>query len=270
MYSKKVIDEGGYTLAPNFGSVFSGDNNTSPEIIYTLIADAVVSQGYGNTTYIINGNLSTETMNPNNYGAIDAWTGHRATKAWYGLFNNGNLVDSPDDRAKLFFTTGHSYEMNDYKKWTDGYPSVKFTNKNFVGPTNATSFANTDFPLFRLSDAYLMYAECVVRGASGGSAGLALEYVNKVRTRSHALEINAGELNLDFILKERGRELNLEGHRRQDLIRFGKFTGGSYLWPWKGGVKDGVAIPETYNLYPIPTSALQANSQLTQNPGYSS
>ncbi|MBF4487996.1 RagB/SusD family nutrient uptake outer membrane protein [Flavobacterium sp. CSZ] len=270
LYSKKVIDEGGYTLAPNFGSVFSGDNNTSPEIIYFLIADAVVSQGYGNTTYIINGNLSTETMNPNNYGAIDAWTGHRATKAWYGLFNNGNLVDSPDDRAKLFFTTGHSYEMNDYKKWTDGYPSVKFTNKNFVGPTNATSFANTDFPLFRLSDAYLMYAECVLRGASGGSAGLALEYVNKVRTRSHAGEINAGELNLDFILKERGRELNLEGHRRQDLIRFGKFTGGSYLWPWKGGVKDGVAIPETYNLYPIPTTALQANPQLTQNPGYSS
>lgn len=267
-YTKKVIDEGGYTIAPKFVSIFSGDNNTSPEIIYTLIADAVVSQGYGNTTYIVNGNLSTETMNPNDFGSTDNWGGHRATKAWYGLFNNGDLANSPDDRAKLFWTTGHSYEMNDYKLWTDGYPSVKFRNKNFVGTSNATSFSNTDFPLFRLADAYLMYAECVVRGASGGTAQKALDYVNAVRNRSNAGAITAGQLTLNFILDERARELNLEGHRRQDLIRFGKFTGGSYLWPWKGGVKNGTSIPDTYNLYPIPTSALQSNSNLTQNPGY--
>ncbi|MNR08530.1 SusD family protein [compost metagenome] len=160
--------------------------------------------------------------------------------------------------------------MNNYKTWTDGYPSVKFRNKNFVGTSNSTSFSNTDFPLFRLADAYLMYAECVLRGAAGGSAPVALQYVNAVRKRSNASEILTSELTLDFLLKERARELNLEGHRRQDLIRFGKFTGGSYLWPWKGGVKDGTSIPDTYNLYPIPTSALQSNSNLTQNPGYSS
>ena len=80
-YTKKVIDEGGYTLSPNFGSNFSGDNNTSNEIIYPLIADPLVSQSYGNTTYIVNGSLSSATMTLSSYGATDGWAGHRATKA---------------------------------------------------------------------------------------------------------------------------------------------------------------------------------------------
>lgn len=268
IYTKKVIDEGGYTLATNFVSLFSADNNTSTEVIFPLIADANVTQSNGNTTYIVNGSLSTKTMNPNDYGATGNWGGHRATKSWYGLFNGGNLAGSTDDRAKLFWTTGHSYEMNNYKLWEDGYPSIKFRNTNFTGPSISTNFSSTDFPFFRLADAYLMYAECTLRGAAGGSTATALQYVNNVITRSKGTAITLSELNLNFILDERARELNLEGHRRTDLIRFGKFTGGSYLWPWKGGVKNGTSIPETYNLYPIPTAALQANSNLTQNPGY--
>ena len=112
-----------------------------------------------------------------------------------------------------------------------------------------------------------MYAECVLRGGSP-VAGDALEYVNKVRARSGASVISSNQLTLDFILNERGRELNLEGHRRSDLIRFGKFTGGSYIWPWKGGIAAGTSIPSTYNLFPIPSTALQANPNLKQNPGY--
>lgn len=269
-YAKKVIDEGGYTLAPNFVSIFSGDNNTSTEIIYPLIADALVSQSYGNTTYIVNGNMNSATMNTiefGNPGGNDAWGGHRATKAWYGLF--GDLEASTDDRAKLFWTAGHTYEMTDYKQWENGYPSTKFRNTNFNSSSGSpTVFSGTDFPLFRLADAYLMYAECAVRGAAGGTEALALDYVNQIRDRSNATLITASDLTLDFILDERARELNLEGHRRTDLIRFGKFTGGSYLWPWKGGVAAGTSIPQTYNLFPIPLAALQANPNLTQNPGY--
>ncbi|AWH84789.1 RagB/SusD family nutrient uptake outer membrane protein [Flavobacterium album] len=264
-YTSLVINEGGYTLAPNFVSVFSGDNNTSSEIIFPLIADPVVSQSFANTTYIVNGSLGTETMPIGTFGATEGWSGHRATKAWYSLY--GDLETSPDDRAKLFWTTGHNYEMENYKTWVDGYPSTKFRNTNFNGPSNATQFSPTDFPLFRLADAYLMYAECVVRGG-GGSSSDALTYVNNVRTRSHAPAITASELTLDFILDERARELNLEGHRRTDLIRFGKFTGGSYVWPWKGNSAGGVAIPSTYNVFPIPQIALEANPNLSQNPGY--
>ena len=98
--------------------------------------------------------------------------------------------------------------------------------------------------------------------------GDALFYVNAVRERSNASLINASDLTLDFILDERARELNFEGHRRTDLIRFGKFAGSSYIWPWKGGVKDGTAISEDYKLFPIPLKAIQANPNLTQNPGY--
>lgn len=267
-YVSKVISEGGYQLEGNFRKNFSADNNTSKEIIFPLIADAASSQSHGNTTYIVNGSISTDTMTPADFGATDGWAGHRATKAWYGLFagSAAGLQSSPDVRAKLFWSAGHNWEMNDYKTWTDGFPSDKFWNKNSDGSGSATSFSSTDFPLFRLSDAYLIYAECAVRGAAGTSMGQAITYFNQVRTRAGAPVVSV--LSLDEVLNERGRELGLEGVRRQDLIRFGKFTGGSYLWPWKGGVKNGAAISDNYKLFPIPSTALQANPNLTQNPGY--
>ncbi len=265
-YANKVINSGNYSLATNFVLNFSADNDTSSEIIFPLIADAAVSQSFGNTTYIINGSLNSATMPLADFGATEGWGGHRSSKAWYGLF--GDLETSTDARASLFWTEGHNYEMEDYKTWTDGYPSIKFRNTNTTGASTATSFANTDFPLFRLADAYLMYAECAIRNAAGTDMNMALQYVNEVRSRSNASTINQSELTLQFIIDERGRELNLEGHRRTDLIRFGMFTGNSYLWPWKGGVRNGTSIPATYNVFPIPASALQANPNLTQNPGY--
>jgi hypothetical protein len=265
-YANRVITEGPYSLATDFTSLFSADNNTSTEIIFPLIADAQVSQSFGNTTYIVNGSLNDATIPLAQFGATEGWGGHRSSKAWYGLF--GDLATSTDVRASLFWTAGHSYEMTDYKEWTDGYPSIKFRNTNFSGSSLPSSFSSTDFPLFRLADAYLMYAECALRGASNANIGTAVQYVNAVRTRSNANSINEGNLTLQFIIDERGRELNLEGHRRTDLIRFGMFTGGSYLWPWKGGVMNGTSIPEYYNLYPIPSSALQANPNLSQNPEY--
>lgn len=270
IFTNKVITQGGYSLNPNFVANFSGDNSTSQEIIFPLLADPLTSQSFGNTTYIVNGSLSTATMTPSNYGTNQNWAGHRATKAWFGLFGNsaGALAVSPDTRAQLFWTTGHTFEMTNYKEWTNGYPSIKFRNLNFTGPATATDFSGTDFPLFRLADAYLMYAECALRGATGATASKGLTYVNNIRTRAGAATITQVELTLDFILDERARELNLEGHRRSDLIRFGKFSGGTYLWPWKGGVVGGTSISSNYNLFPIPATALQANPNLRQNPGY--
>jgi hypothetical protein len=125
--------------------------------------------------------------------------------------------------------------------------------------------------LFRLADIYLMYAEAVKRGGSGGDEGTALNYVNALRERAYGNasgNINANQLTLDFILDERARELFWEGYRRTDLIRYGRFSQSTYLWPWKGGVSDGASTAITYNLFPIPSADVSANSNLTQNLGY--
>ncbi len=270
-FVNRVINDGGYTLATDFRMNFSADNDTSPEIIFPLIADAAISQSFGNTTYIVNGSLSTDTMNPNDFGATQGWTGHRSSKGWYGLFgaDAAELAASNDVRAGLFWTTGHNYEMADYREWTDGYPSTKFRNSPFTGTSASTDFSSTDFPLFRLADAYLMYAELAWRSAADTNLNTALTYVNMVRERSNADPIGStGEITEQFLLDERARELNLEGHRRTDLIRFGKFTGSSYIWPWKGGTASGTSIPNSYRLFPIPSTALQANPNLTQNPDF--
>ena len=110
-----------------------------------------------------------------------------------------------------------------------------------------------------------MYAEANLRGG-GGNAATALGYVNALRTRAGALPV--ASLNLNFILDERGRELGWEMTRRSDLIRYAKFTTAAYLWPWKGGVKDGQAVEEYRNLFPIPAKDIIANPNLVQNPGY--
>jgi len=114
-----------------------------------------------------------------------------------------------------------------------------------------------------------MYAEAVLRGGSGGSTAQALGYFNQVRARAYGnASGNASAITLDDILNERARELYFEGYRRTDLIRFGKFTGGNYIWPWKGGVKDGRSIADFRALLPLPSSDVIANTNLTQNQGY--
>jgi hypothetical protein len=95
--------------------------------------------------------------------------------------------------------------------------------------------------------------------------------VNEIRTRAYGDDsgnIDESELTLDFILDERGRELYWECHRRTDLIRFERLTGGGYLWSWKGNTKEGTATDDFRNLFPIPAFELAANPTLDQNPGY--
>jgi hypothetical protein len=65
-----------------------------------------------------------------------------------------------------------------------------------------------------------------------------------------------------------GQENFFEGRRRTDLIRYGYFTGNNYNWDWKGGVANGTSLPSYLNLMPLPADDLNANSNLTQNPGY--
>ena len=114
-----------------------------------------------------------------------------------------------------------------------------------------------------------MYAEATLRGGSGGNMGTALGYVNAIRERAYGnTSGDVSTIDLNFILDERARELSWEFTRRTDLIRFDKFTTAAYLWPWKGGVKEGKAVESTRNLMPIPAKDIIANPNLVQNPGY--
>jgi hypothetical protein len=174
------------------------------------------------------------------------------------------------DHRAMFFTDGQSLEIDNIEDFTNGWAVTKWKNIKRDGtPGSDLNYVDTDFPMFRLADAYLMYAEAVLRGATNGSLSDALNYVNEVRKRAYGGEtsgnITASQLTLDFILDERARELYWEGHRRTDLIRFGQFTDGSYVWPWKGKVPDGTKTSPHLNLFPIPSSDLGANPNLKQN-----
>jgi hypothetical protein len=118
---------------------------------------------------------------------------------------------------------------------------------------------------------YLIYAESVLRNGTGGDVNTAVQYINLLRQRAYGNtsgNITAGQLNLNFILDERARELYWEGFRRTDLIRFNKFVESSYLWPWKGGISSGTGVDAYRKLYPIPSRDINANTNLKQNPGY--
>ncbi|WP_396633382.1 RagB/SusD family nutrient uptake outer membrane protein [Maribacter sp. R86514] len=267
MYSEKVISESSFTLDDDYQSIFQGDNHTSSEIIFPIIADRNTVQSFGTSTYLTNGSMGDTTMPISDFGNSDSWFGHRCTPAIYGLF--GDLETTKDSRA-LFWTEGHTYEMTDYRTWENGYPTFKFQNQYSTGDSGESNFSDTDIPLFRLSDAYLMYAEAHLRGG-GGTTGQAINFINALRERAFgdtSGNITEADFNEQFLIDERARELYYEGHRRQDLIRFDRFTGDTYIWPWKGNVLEGTSIPENYDLFPFPLEALQANPLLEQNPGY--
>lgn len=198
------------------------------------------------------------------------------------ITNNGNTVSAPSiasplgsqftwqDKRSTLYNNGQSLAITDVSDFTQGYGVVKWRNvdvNGVAGSDAAGDYVDTDFPMFRLADAYLMYAECALR--SGGDMGQALTYINLIRTRAYGNSAgNVSTFDLQFILDERARELYFEGHRRTDLIRFGKFTGGSYVWAWKGNAPNGSPTPSFRNIYPIPANAMAANPTLTQNPGY--
>lgn len=178
---------------------------------------------------------------------------------------------SSDDRI-MFYSDGQSLEIDDVFEFTEGWAVTKWKNITSAGaPGSDQTHPDTDFPMFRLADAYLMYAEAVLRGGTGGDAATALLYVNLLRERVYGDDygnITAVDLDLDFILDERAREFLWEAHRRTDLIRFGRFSNTTYTWAWKGGSKEGQSVESFYDLYPIPASDVAANLNLEQNDGY--
>ncbi len=268
-YSSKVIGAG-YQLLAKYQNLFLADNGTAAntEQILSIAYDGNSTQNYGGTTFIINAEIGG-SMSPAAYGVPGGgWGGNRVTASIASLYPD--LTGTTDHRS-LFYTSGQTEAIASIGTFTDGYPNIKFQNVTSTGatPAGASTYATTCFPLFRLAEQYLIYAEATLQGGSGGSMTLALQYFNDLRQRAYGnTNGNVSSIALQDILNERGRELVWECFRRTDLIRFGYFTSQSYLWPWKGGVSNGTGVDSHYNIFPLSATDLNANTNLKQNPGY--
>jgi hypothetical protein len=262
-YSNKVIAEGGYTLQPNYRHLFMADNNNSNEIILLVPFDGVRTRTWGGTTYLVHGPIGGNMLAAE-FGVDNPWGGLRTTSALVDKF-----PDAADTRAN-FHTSGQKKAIEDIGNFTDGYSIRKWSNKTSGGLNGSNlTFADVDLPIFRLAEAYLIYAEAVLRGGTSGSNAQALNYVNLIRQRAYGnADHNLNSITLNDIIDERAREFHWEGKRRTDLVRFDLFTTATYLWPWKGNTANGRAVESFRNLYPLPTPELNTNPNLIQNEGY--
>lgn len=238
-----------------YQELFLADNDRcTDELIFVVEQNGTQTASYGATNYLIFASTG-DTMDPASVGISSGWGGIRTTPEFYKMFDSA-------DKRELFWEEGHTLSIDDISTFSNGMGFQKFKNiKSDGGAASDVGFVDVDFPVFRYADALLMLAECELKGVScGGKAAF-----DAVRARAGMPAI---ELNAENLLKERGRELYLEGWRRSDLVRFGKFTSDSFVWQWKGGVKDGQGCPAHMALFPIPDSDRYANPNLVQNDGY--
>ena len=268
IYASKVIN-GGYSLKTSYKELFMSDNNVNnPEVILPIAYDATNSQNYGGTTFLICSSHGTSPTDNQAHGIPGGgWLGNRSTKNLPLIF--GDYSGNNDKRA--LFGPGN-IDINDVLTFNDGLSVYKFNNISSTGTTPPSPngvLCSTDFPVFRLAEMYLVYAEAVLRGGAGGNNATALEYINLIRERGFENASNdLATITLTDILNERQRELYWEVCRRTDLIRFDMFTGSNYLWPWKGGVAAGTGVDNHFALFPIPAAEIISNPNLVQNPGY--
>lgn len=179
------------------------------------------------------------------------------------------LKAAKDDRALFYAGFGggiRKIRTDKMNNFLDGISVVKFQNyRSDGGPTKDPEWPDMDIPLLRFAEAYLIRAE--VNFKEGNTAD-ALTDINVLRTRAHAEKLT--ELSETELLDEWCREFYMEGRRRSDLNRFGRFVGGTYVWAWKGGVAKGQSVDNHFRFYPIPQDDINNNVNMSesQNPGY--
>ena len=289
IYCDKVINSGKYSLAANYRQNFSADNDGAhnPEMIFAFAQDGVNTQGPVGSTFIIQSCSDPVYIPAKTYHDLPSnpdWNGNRARKQFMNILVDtlatyGNVPVPATDPTfskctdkRVFLKQKKSINIPSASSSGDyGIGVYKFTAKNTDG-SRATNynpeFACTDFPVFRLADAYLMRAEALL---NLGDAANAVKDVNVIRTRAYGNatgNITAAQLTSQFLLDERGREFYYEAQRRTDLVRFGKYTDGNYNWQWKGGIYNGANTDKHLNIFPIPGDEVSANPNIKQNPGY--
>lgn len=275
----------GYDLCPNYADLFRGDNGQNPdalkELIFAVDYDNDHAQSYGGTSFLtlaaINSTDITDTTHPN--GVNGGWGGLRTTyefaTTYFGVKNPNyetGEYDVVDERGKFFAIKGKTESIeNNLYEFTCGWGCLKFNNiphdmteAEFNETAKTKAYSDIDFPVIRLAEIYLTYAEACMHLNQSPKG---LPYLKLLAERAGVAAPN--DYDQDYLLAERARELMWESHRRTDLIRFGKFTSGTFLWPYKGGDSFvGQSFPEYKKLFAIPASQLRANPNLYNPEGY--
>ncbi len=274
----------GYSLCPNYADLFRGDNGENPdvlnEVIFGVAYDAEQTQSYGGTSYLTLASIaatdvsSTQMIN----GVNNGWGGIRVPYEYVEKYFNvrnadytTGTYDVNDKRGEMFYITGRSESMeNALYVFLNGWSCLKFNNiphdmdnDSFLATAASKAYSDIDFPMIRLGEIYLIYAEACMNLGQANTA------MPKLRELSERAGVQAPtSITADYLLEERARELMWEGHRRTDLIRYGKFTSSSFLWTYKGGSFSGQGFDDHMKIFAIPASELAANPELHQNPGY--
>ena len=252
-----LLSSAGYQLADTFTKNFRFDNQTSPENIF--VVKFIPVDGLG-LNFVMRA-LHYSQFNPspwNGFATIaQTYNAFDSTDRRRGIFLVGPQVNvltgqPVNDRAgnPLVFTVS----IGDITQATEGEGARIY--KFPADPGHVAQNNGNDYPWFRLAEMYMIKAEAELNGATGSSTPLAL--VRAVRARAFAID-TLSALTLPLMLRERLFEFAGEGKRRQDLIRFGQYTA-----PWQFKT----ARPDHYVLMPIPQSQIDANPEMTQNPGY--
>ena len=293
-------NDNGYT---GYEQLFMADNDENEqamrETILPIRQDGARTRNYGGSTYLV---LATRISGMPDVGlAVSPWSCLFARKSMVDKFfpagdipmsteeapagaseaeikaldmQDGSSTDqitaaAGDDRALFYAGRGGGIRKNGtdaITTFTDGISIVKWSNiRSDNGRVSDTSWPDTDIPLFRYAEMYLIRAEAKWR--KSGNLNDALADINVLRDRAHATRLLSINSEMD-ILDEWCREFYLEGRRRSDLRRFDCFTGNKYLWDWKGGSATGTNVYSHYDVYPFPETDLNNNSNLTPTPGY--
>jgi hypothetical protein len=185
-YSEKVIN-GGYSLLPDYDNLFRADNDVNGaqnEIIFAVPSDGNFSQSFGPMTVMTNGAVGSVEQNGLELGVTaGGWGGAiRVTESFANKFEGSDFVN---DVRNTILKAGRTPEINDITNPSQGYALTKYSDVRSDGTQDDNqTFASIDYPMFRLADAYLMYAEAHLRGG-GGSAEQALGYINALRERAN-------------------------------------------------------------------------------------
>lgn len=284
------VFEMGYDLCPEYPELFRGDNGQNPdarkELIFAASYDSENTRSYGGTTYLLFASLAADEVSSSKMptGVNTGWAGLRVPEEFINKFfrpiTTPNYATGDykigDKRADgLFYIKGRKPSMNNGNlyEFKHGWTCWKFNNiphdkeeMEFLEEAKKKAYSDIDYPLIRLGEIYLIYAEACMNLTATSEA---LPYLEKLAERAGVDPPTVGTVTNDWLMKERARELYWEGHRRTDLIRYGLYHTDKYIWPYKGSdAFKGGEFDQYMNVFAIPPTELAANGELYQNYGY--